>query len=382
LSQSTVAGRAEIPIRWIVSNDQLVVACKELSRHPVIAMDTEFVRERTFYPIAALIQVYDGQTVYLVDPASCDDYTPFKTLLLNPAVTKVLHSCSEDLEVFKAMLDAVPANVFDTQLACAFLGGGLSLGYHKLVLEQFGVELPKTETRSDWMQRPLSQSQVDYAVDDVRYLITLYETQRSALEANGKWEWFASDSEQLLQAADRGNNFSDYYKKIKGAWKCSSRELALLQRLCEWRERECRRRDMPRGWVLHDNTLRSIVAEQPDSPVSLADIEGVNKGTVKRYGEFVLEQVEAVSRIPESELPPRLPAPPGRDKSSLMKSLKAFVSNRAEQLGIAPELLARKKDYEAMVQRNPDPHSSRLCSGWRQALIGNDMLMMVEESGA
>jgi ribonuclease D len=378
---SDALNQPQIQSNWIADNASLAAACVELNKAPVLAIDCEFVRERTFYPIAALIQVFDGESFYLIDPTSCDDFSALKEVLQNPAITTVLHSCSEDLEVFLALLGVVPAFVFDTQLASAFLGGGLSLGYHRLVMAEFEVELPKTETRSDWMRRPLSEAQVTYAIDDVRYLIQLYEKQRHALQQNGKWEWFRADCLSMLQAADKGNDFSSYYLKFKGASKFNRRQLALLQLLCEWREAECRRRDMPRNWLLHDNVLRSIVLEQPDSMIALGEIKELGKGAVNRYGNILLGFVVQAKGMGEDDLPVPMPQSLSSEARAIVKKLKALVREKAETLEVAPEILARKKDYEALVQSGINTGQYQLpatLTGWRREVIGDAMLAILK----
>ena len=261
-----------IDIHWICDNDSLGQHCAEWQQLPFVALDTEFMRVDTFYPIAGLLQVGDGQRAYLIDPLEVKDWAPFAELLEDPAVTKVLHSCSEDLEVFLRLTGALPAPLFDTQLAAGYLNIGFSMGYSRLVQTVLGIELPKGETRSDWLQRPLSDTQVSYAAEDAQHLAELYQVLLPKLSAD-KLAWILEDGAELVANLRREIDPDEAYLEAKLAWKLSPQQLAVLRALCAWRERQARARNQPRNRVLREHSLWPLARFQPDNTVALARIE-------------------------------------------------------------------------------------------------------------
>ena len=195
-----------IDIHWIRDNDSLGQFCAQWQQLPFVALDTEFMRVDTFYPIAGLLQIGDGERAFLIDPLTIDNWQPLAQLLENPAVVKVLHACSEDLEVLLRLTGSLPAPLFDTQLAAAYLNLGFSMGYSRLVSEVLGIDLPKGETRSDWLQRPLSETQISYAAEDAVHLAELFVRLRPKL-SDDKYAWVLEDGAELvanLRRAFRG----------------------------------------------------------------------------------------------------------------------------------------------------------------------------------
>ena len=226
-------------IHWILDDAGLAEHCAAWQALPFVALDTEFMRVDTFYPIAGLLQVSDGAIAYLIDPLRIGDWRPFAALLEAPNVIKVLHSCSEDLEVLLRLTGSLPAPLFDTQLAAGYLNLGFSMGYSRLVQALLDIELPKGETRSDWLQRPLSELQVRYAAEDVLHLVEVYRALMARL-APQKVEWVLEDGAELVANLSREVAPEDAWREAKLAWKLSRQQQAVLRALCAWREREAR----------------------------------------------------------------------------------------------------------------------------------------------
>ncbi len=278
-----------LPTPLLVQSEAALAECCERCRHAgAIAVDTEFERTSTFFPILGLIQLCDGETVWLVDPLTIRDFSSLRNLLTDPDVVKVFHSCSEDMDVLRHHLNLVPAPVFDTQVAAAFLGYGYSRGYSALVEKVLDVALEKHETRSDWLQRPLSKSQLVYAAEDVHFLIQVYHRLVGELEATGREDWMAEEMAQLQAVAENPEPLENYYLRVKGAWRLPSLDLARLRAMTLWREREARQRDMPRNRVVPDKALLEMLRTGPRNVKGLFGIDGLRPGMVKRYGETLV----------------------------------------------------------------------------------------------
>lgn len=366
---------------WIDRDDQLASLCATWQQQAAIAVDTEFMRSETFYPIAGLLQIGDGKGCYLIDPLAINDDKPLRELLLNPAVTKVLHSCSEDLEVFQRWLGIVPTPLFDTQIAAAFAGLGFSLGYSSLVKNLLNTEIPKDETRSDWLQRPLSQAQLKYAALDVAHMLVVYGKLLQLLKANGRLEWVKSDCADIVSNATKSENYSEVYQKVGFAWKLRPQELAILRDLCIWRETEARARDIPRNRLIKEPALWEIARRKIQDIDHLHKVPDIPARTVKSDGETILDIVENALASPEPSWPARLDPPLSQSEGPLMKNLKNFVREFAEQQQIPAEVLIRKKDYEFIVRSGMKGGSYQLpqrLQGWRFPLIGERLLQIAQ----
>lgn len=354
-------------ICWIDTPDALDAACEAVSEASVIALDTEFFRERTFHPVPALIQFCAGGAAYLVDPTTVACTEAFRQLLGGPqAPLKLLHASSEDLEVFALWAGVAIAPLVDTQIAQALIGEVPSMGYQKLVEHWLGETLPKDETRSNWLERPLSETQLTYAALDVVYLLDVWEKQREKLEQLGRMAWLAEQCEQLSQQAVRSNVADgQWYLRQRQLWKLSARQVDAYRRLTIWREGEVRRRDLPRGWLIHDKVLYAIAERMPTSRETLAQTEGVNPPLVKREGDKLLALVQQAREADESTLPVPPLSPMEPAFKTRMKAMKAVVNAQAEELGVAPEILLNRRDLEALASASLRGESLPLPGGWR-----------------
>jgi len=370
-------------IHWILDDAGLAEHCAAWQALPFVALDTEFMRVDTFYPIAGLLQVSAGEGAYLIDPLRISDWRPFAALLEAPGVVKVLHSCSEDLEVFLRLTGSLPAPLFDTQLAAGYLNLGFSMGYSRLVQALLDIELPKGETRSDWLQRPLSELQVRYAAEDVLHLVEVYRALMARL-APQKVEWVLEDGAELVANLSREVAPEDAWRDAKLAWKLSRQQQAVLRALCAWREREARSRNQPRNRVLREHSLWPLARTQPDNLVALARIEDMHPKTVRQDGETLLKLIREAAALPPEQWPEALPEPLPIEASALLKKLRAVGQREGERLDIVPELMLRKKTLEALLKSGfPNgpyqlPDSLR---GWRRELMGQALLDCLAAEG-
>ena len=273
----------DISIYWIDSDAELARAVASWS--PVIALDTEFIRTNTFYPIPGLYQVASGADVFLLDPLTIENWEPFKRYLVDVDTRIIMHACLEDLELIYAHLQVVPSNVFDTQLANAYVSEDYSLSYARLVERCLGVLLDKQQTRSDWLQRPLSDDQLRYAVDDVVHLAAVGEMLEQQLRDLQRWDWFQEDMQQ--RSAYEEPRPQVYYRQVKRAWQLNANQLQVLQRLCEWRETVARRLDIPRNRVVWDEHLFAFAQTHALTEAILGKF--LPAAIVRRFGSQLLE---------------------------------------------------------------------------------------------
>lgn len=368
---------------WIAQDQELAELCARWRQQAAIAIDTEFMRSETFYPIAGLIQVGDGRGCYLIDPLAITDFSPLRELLLDPAVTKVLHSCSEDLEVFQRLLDLVPSPLFDTQIAAAFAGYGFSLGYAGLVKAVLNIDVPKEETRSDWLQRPLSVAQLKYAALDVAHMLVVYGKLLQQLKATGRLQWVKEDCADLVTNARQPDDFTQAYRKVGFAWKLRSQELATLQQLCIWRETEARERNVPRNRLVKEPVLWEIARRQPSDLEQLQRIRDLPPRTLRDYGEQLLAIVAASGASDPASWPERLPPPLAIREAAQLKRLKKHVRDLAEKLDMPVEIFVRKKEYEELLRSSLHGEEFVLPSrlqGWRFEVVGQTLLALAQEA--
>lgn len=347
-----------------------------------VMVDTEFMRRNTFYPQVALLQLcFDSgpvaETAWLIDPLEIQDFAPLVQLLTDQAVLKVLHSASEDLEVFQRWLGILPEPMFDTQRAAALLNIGFGMGYRNLVHALCEVDLPKGETRSDWLQRPLTESQCEYAAQDVTWLLKAWRILDARCREQGKLDWVLADSADALGAA--GNNGGAYYKRIKNAWKLDRRQLGALIAVCDWREKTARERDKPRSWIIDDKACLQLAQARPSSRNGLRAAVELPPPAQRRYTDVLLDVLEKQREVPEGDLPQRLPEPLNARQRDQVKKLKSRVRELAEGLDAAPESLLQGKDYELLVRgTRGNSHSSPLhWQGWRRERVIEPLRQML-----
>lgn len=374
------------PFVLIESAADLAAAVPAWQGAAVLALDTEFLRERTFFHRLGLIQVSPrASEAVLVDPLAVGDLSALVPVLQDPGTLKVLHSGSEDLEVFFRALGVVPAPLIDTQIAAALAGHGASLSYQKLVAATLGVELEKGETRTDWLARPFSPAQLAYAAEDVAYLLPAWQHLRGDLERLGRLEWALADSAALLDTSRFAEDAAAAYLRVKGAGRLKGRQLAALQRLAAWREREARRRDLPRGFVLKDDLLLGLATRLPADDAALRKVPGFDPRQAVRDGTVWLGLVREALELPAAELPEELDRMPYTPAvRELERKLRDRVALRAAELGLPPEVLAPRRTLSALLRialTEPAPRLPRDLEGWRRGAVGEDLLQEVQAAG-
>ncbi|MGF1615816.1 MAG: ribonuclease D [Gammaproteobacteria bacterium] len=369
----------------LIDHDQaLINACLQWQSCQVLALDTEFERARTYYPRAGLIQVYDGHRVYLIDPLALSSLAPLFEVLRAPRVLKILHAASQDLEVFYRLGQTLPYPLFDTQIAAAFAGYGYASGYQRLVSRALSVELTKAETRSDWLQRPLTQAQAIYAAQDVLYLLPLYQKLQQRLAERGREHWVSQEMERALDLHRFHTIDDSLYRRIPQAWQLDPRGLEILRILCLWREEQARIRNRPRRFIMPDPVMLEIACRRPITPALLPTIRGISSAEIARSADTLVDLVHHALNLPEAALPNLLPHPgESRANAVLVGKLKAIVAEKAAALGMPPQVLAQNRLLESMVHRAKTTGIDELplpLKGWREAVIGEALLEALQES--
>lgn len=341
---------------------------------PAIGLDTEFIRTDTFYPVAGLIQVSCPGHEVLVDPLAITDLAPLTQLLADTRVTKVLHACGEDLEVFQRLLGELPQPLFDTQIAAAFLGMGLSIGHQRLVEAELEITLPASETRSNWLQRPLSDSQLLYAAADVHCLLPLYQSQLAQLQAKDFVSAATQEFEALIEDARQGRDPSLYYLKMRGAWRLGRGKQQVLQALCVWREAEARARNIPRSRVASDALLIAMAQDQPNTVAELSQCEGVTHRQLKQDADVLLKVIRESRNAGGSQVPLELiPRPLAKTRKDLYGRLRDRVKALSDQLAIPDSLLCKKAVLEKLADTVPLDHLPAelpvAIEGWRADIL-------------
>ena len=335
-----------------------------------LAIDTEFMRERTYYAQLCLTQVASRDGIWCVDPLAGHSQEAFWRELL--AHDWVLHSARQDIEVIYQLAGAMPVSIFDTQIAAGLLGFAPQLGYAGLVKELFGVEIHKMHTRADWSRRPLRDEFLEYAAEDVEYLLPACDLLSEKLEEKGRLEWALEDSRCLLDPQLYDLDDGQAVDRLKGARNFRGRRRAAAARLADWREAEAIRRNRPRQWIMRDNVLLDIAYRLPTTESELADIEGIPAKVLRRVGDRLLEAVALSAGDRGGYTPPR---PPDEQQKALLKEMQAKVKSCADQLGIAAETVASKRELSAVIAAGS--RKSRVFEGWRAELIGDELLELL-----
>lgn len=341
-----------------------------------IALDTEFVRERTYYPKLCLIQVAAGGEVALIDALAIADGGALVAPLVDPARPKLLHAARQDIEALLPLTGAPLAPVFDTQQAAALLGFPAQVGYADLVRQVLGVELAKGHARTDWSRRPLSPEQLAYAADDVRYLPALADALEERLAAAGRRAWLDEESASLRDLCLYRVEPAEAWRRLKGLERLDAAAFAVARALAGWRERRAMDRDLPRGWVMPDAAIHELAETRPQSREELSRLGTVPRGTAERAADEILAAVaaagdETIERDTEDA------ARPGPEQLRRQKLLQKQLTTLASELGIQPEVLATRRELAALARGSRE---SIVLSGWRRAVVGEPLLAVLGDS--
>ena len=335
-----------------------------------VALDTEFVRERTYYPRLCLVQVAVPGTLALVDVLAIEDGGALVAPLVDERRVKLLHAARQDIEALLPLTDSPLAPVFDTQQAAALLGFPAQIGYAELVRQLLGIELAKGHARTDWARRPLSPEQLAYAADDVRYLPALAAALEERLAAAGRRGWMEEESAQLRDLALYRVEPAEAWRRLKGLERLDPEAFAAARALARWREQRAMDRDLPRGWVLADAAIQDLAQARPRTHEALLAIVSVPRGTMARAGSEILaaihesrdaEPVEALEELSR----------PGPAQVRQMKSLQQRLLAIAGELGIQPEILATRRELAALIR---GARELPVLTGWRREVIGEPLL--------
>jgi ribonuclease D len=366
------------PPTVVTDTDGLAALCHRLANEDFVTVDTEFMRERTYYPELCLVQLAGETEVAIVDTVSDHlDLSPLGDLLADPAVTKVFHAARQDVEIFVHRFDAVPTPLFDTQVAAMVAGFGDQVGYDALVSNLTGGSIDKAHRFSDWAARPLSPAQMTYAAADVTWLRAVYRRLRDRLVEEGRLSWVAEEMAILTNPGTYRTDPETAWERLKVRGN-NRRFLALVRSLAAWREQEAQRINIPRQRLLKDETLMEIAAIAPTSTEALSRARGITRGFAEgRTGASLLEAAAATIALPEAELPtaPRQ-RETARPSAALVQLLKVLLTARCEENQVAPKLIASSDDIDRIASEDaPDVPALH---GWRRAVFGEDAVALRE----
>jgi len=363
-------------IQYINTQEQLDQLCVQIKKESWLALDTEFLREKTYYPKFCLLQIATPEWVACVDPLAVPSMDALFEALENPDITKVFHSCRQDLEIFYQLTGKIPQPVFDTQIAAPLLGFQENPGYAMLVSSLLNVNLSKAHTRADWSKRPLSEAEIQYAADDVIYLCKVYEMITRKLAELGRTDWLNDDFAELADP--------DFYKvapekawlKIKGKNKLTGKQLSIVQTLAEWREKMAQAENRPRNWLLRDEMLFDLAKLQPETQAELANVRGINERAVSRYGKELCQLITAAKQ--RAPVPLHEKGRPGKktqQQEAVLDILSAVVRIRADENSINPVSVATRKDLEMLLDEEPE---CLLLHGWRRKMVGKELQALLQ----
>ena len=354
--------------RFVDTPAALADLAGDLAGAPWLAVDTEFLRERTYRPELCLIQVAGPDLAACVDPLALADLGPLRELLMNPATVKVFHAARQDLEIFLELWGELPGPVFDTQPAAALLGLGDQVGYGNLVQAVLGVDLPKDHSRTDWTHRPLDPAQRRYALDDVIYLGRLYVEMRNRLAELGRLDWLEDEFAALLDPAGYQVNPHDQWQRVKGWQKLRGVQLAILQALAAWREETALAENLPRRWVVKDDLLLELTRRAPGDEKALRRVRGVDDRLARRHGAALLDRIRQARALPRDQWPTgRRRAKPDPTLEATLDILSGALRLLAAEAGLSPQLIAGRRELQALAQGDPE---AALRKGWRHRVAG------------
>lgn len=371
---SNVTTLGPVPTQLVDTQAALAGFLQRWHGAPFLALDTEFIREQTYYPQLCLVQVGDGPDVACLDPLAGVDLRPMLDRLADPATTYVFHAAAQDLEIFVRLAGRCPAPLFDTQIAAALLGYGEQLGYAGLIEKLIGVHVDKTLSRTNWARRPLTAAELAYAGDDVRHLAEVYPRLRGELETRGRLDWLREDCEAMIDPARYRPSPETEWKRLKGLARMDAPAQHVAARLAAWREVIAEQRDRPRRWILPDEAIYLIAERRPQTLRQLGDLQALPPKSLERHGQTLLD---LVAQGAASDAPPLVTD--ARADESEKKRLKRLLERArtiANDLGIPASLLAPRADIEALAMLG-DKAPVALLRGWRREAAGKELLELL-----
>lgn len=361
----------------IKTQQQLPELCAQLRGSAWLALDTEFIRDKSYYPKFCLLQISNGTVAASVDPLAIDDLSELVDIIYDNSIVKIFHAGRQDLEIFHLLWKKLPQPLFDTQLAATILGLGEQIGYANLVQKITGRELDKGHSRTDWSQRPLNQDQLRYALDDVIYLGDVYLDISAKLKALGREPWLEEDFAELASPATYTIDPDTMWQRIKGNQRLKGAQLAVLQKIAAWREQQAERADRPRRWIMKDEILIDLARRQPKEIKALEQIRGLEPGAIKRHGDTLIKLIAEATTVAKEKWPQakKRSAALTPNQEAITDLLQCCLRLIAEQEEITPSALAGRKELESLVTDN---QNSELLHGWRKSLVGDILLDVLE----
>jgi ribonuclease D len=362
-------------IEYVKKPQQLDDLCQRIENAPWIAVDTEFLREKTYYPKFCLLQIATPDWVVCVDPIALPDLKKLFDAIYNPNVTKVFHSCRQDLEIFYQLTGKLPSPIFDTQIAAPLLGFTESTGYAMLVSSFLNINLEKTHTRADWSARPLSADEIQYAADDVIYLCEIYQKMTAKLESLGRLNWLKEDFAELENPAQYETNPQNAWLRVKGKTKLTGKQLSIVQAVSKWREETAQKENRPKNWLLRDEQLFDFAKFQPETIDALLKIRGLSDRTLNYHGKELCALIKGAKNTPPIPMPEYTKNISGKNQQqeAIIDILFALVRIRAEENQLNPTSLATREDLEILLRGE----ECLLLHGWRFSMVGNELQQLL-----
>ena len=369
-------------MEYLCTSDALSQLCEQARSVGLMALDIEFVRERSYVPQLALLQVAVGDTCALIDPLQIHDLSPLFSLVRSPDILKILHAAGQDMEVLYWHSGQTPARIFDTQIAAALVGLGEQISYGRLVESLLGVTLDKGESYSDWLLRPLSAAQLTYALDDVRYLPALYHILSTRLEELGRAPWATEEFQKYANPEIYQRPPRTLFRRIRRGGTLSAQGLSVLRELAEWREREAQRRDCPPGSVMRDEVIVALARKAPQSFDDLQRLRGLPRRDIEQSGSELLQAIGRGLAVTEEDRPQAVRRWRLTPAEKLMaKFLDPCLKALCQQHQLSAACVGNHADLEELVyryrRRRLETDSCRLLHGWRGTLIGHDLLAVL-----
>lgn len=364
--------------RLIKDDQALRLLCEELKDEEILSVDTEFVREKYYYPKLELVQICagPGETIHLIDTQLTSDRRSLGALLLDPRKTLVLHAAGQDLEIFALEFGKTPETIFDTQVAASMLGYGAQISLANLVSSLLKKSSAGTQSISDWSKRPLSTQQLAYAAADVEHLHEIRQLLLAMLKERGRLAWFQEEQQQRIRDAARpAQDDSEVYQRIKEWSSLSSERLAILRELAAWREGEARRRNVPRRKVFSDEGLIDITRFKPTSKQKAEKSRRINPGQFARYQNDIQEAIRRGEQCPKEDWPKKPEKPKNDIPSGVLELCQALLRTESERQEIAPVIVAKTDDLKALITnpRGEKVQELPLLNGWRRAVAGEKL---------
>ena len=353
----------------VTDNNKIKQFCDQARKTQWVSIDTEFLRERTYYAQLCLVQLRAGDEACCIDILNITDFQPLSELLADESVVKIFHAARQDVETLLHTVGVLPKPIFDTQLAAAFCGCDMQIAYSSLVEQELGIELASSQARTDWSRRPLSDKQIEYALSDVEHLYDLRQIMLEKLHAQGKLDWFEQETQTLYEEQLYLINPAQAYMRLNGSsFKLEAQYIIKI--LAEWREQIAQKQNIPRNWVMNDDGLYTLAVKQPASEQALRDLRKFSNRFINKYAQQIITLLQNIE-VGDTTIWQKVEGLSKQEKSECSRLMK-IVRSESEKLGIAQALLATRKDIEKLYRKQ---HSRKLLETWRKEVIGEKLFI-------